>query len=716
MDNDPGQPEVVAPSETRPPESLARQLEVEIERLKSRLRDTVEQQVAATEKLKASNEESQAMNEELATVNRELKSKVDELGQANSDMHNLMDATAIATVFLDRQLRITRYTPSAVALFNLVATDIGRPLTDLTTQLRYPSLATDAQNVLEALVSIEREVGQGAENASAGEIGGRWYLARLRPYRTIDDRIAGVVLSFVDITDRKHAQEALTAADARFRAVVGQATVGVLQTGLQGRITLANGQLCGLLGYSESELIGQKLEQLVHPDHLVEHLHRLQQLLERDESFEIEKRLLRRDGTPVWVHNAVTKLPATETSEGSVLAVCVDITERKAAEAALRNSEEHLRIVLENAHEYAIFTTDTDRRITGWSAGAQRTLGYTEQEATGRLADMIFTDDDRAAGVPAEEAAQASTDGRAGDDRFHQRKDGSLFWASGALMTMHDGEGRDVGFVKILRDQSDARRAQQALELSQGELKRALRENESARAAREAANVAKDRFLAVLSHELRTPLTPAMMALQMLSRRKELPQDVHTSVEMILRNIRAEARLIDDLLDLTRISRGTLELERAPVDLHQVIGAACEICEPDVRAKEQVLALDLRAPAHRAMGDGPRLQQVVWNLVKNASRFTPPHGEIRLATSVEDGHFVMTVSDHGIGIDAEALPRIFDAFVPGGAWVAREFGGLGLGLSISRATVEAHGGRLRVESPGRGQGATFTLELPLAEG
>ncbi|HEY0818496.1 MAG TPA: CheR family methyltransferase, partial [Rhizobacter sp.] len=244
--------------EARTPDPLARQLDREIERLKSHLRDTVEQYEASIEELKASNEELQAMNEELrsateeletsreelqsineelTTVNHELKGKVDELGDANSDLHNLMDATAIATVFLDRHLRITRYTPSAVSLFHLITTDVGRPLTDLTSQLRYPTLGADARSVLDTLMTVEREV---------GERGGNWYLARLRPYRTVDDRIAGVVLSFIDITERKNAQEALLNADTRFRAIVNQATVGVLQLDVEGRVTFANERLCRL--------------------------------------------------------------------------------------------------------------------------------------------------------------------------------------------------------------------------------------------------------------------------------------------------------------------------------------------------------------------------------------------------------------------------------------------------------------------------------------
>lgn len=720
-------PTADASAEARAAEPLARQLEREIDRLKSHLRDTVEQYEASTEELKASNEELQAMNEELrsateeletsreelqsineelTTVNHELKSKVDELGQANSDMHNLMDATAIATVFLDRQLRITRYTPSAVALFNLIATDVGRPLTDLKSELRYASLPADASQVLETLVSMEREV---------GEAGGRWYLARLRPYRTIDDRIAGVVLTFVDITERKLAQEALRSADARFRAIVDHASVGVVQTNRQGRIDFVNGRMCQLLDYAEQELLGTQMERLIHPDDLAGYRERLRRLLEQGESYEIEKRLLRRDGSTLWVHNSVTTIPAGEGGGPAVIAVCVDISERRQTEAALRNSEEHLRMVLENAREYAIFTTDTERRITGWNVGAERILGYTAEEALGRSADMIFTEEDRSARVPQQEAATALNEARAGDDRFHQRKDGSLFWASGALMVMHDAEGRNVGFVKILRDQTDARRDQQALEQSRGELVQALREKEASRAALEAANAAKDQFLAVLSHELRTPLTPAVMALQLLSRRKDMPEEAQEALRLIHRNIRVESRLIDDLLDLTRISRGTLKLDHEPVDLHQIIGSACEICEPDLREKVQELTLALDAPLYRIMGDGHRLQQVVWNLLKNAAKFTPAQGHIQIITAVEDGRFSMAITDDGVGIDADTLPKIFDAFVQGGAWVAREYGGLGLGLAISRATIEAHGGRIRASSPGRGQGATFTLELPLAE-
>ena len=711
----------------RMPDSVARQLDREIERLKSNLRNTVEQYEVSTEELKASNEELQAMNEELrsateeletsreelqsineelSTVNHELKGKVDELGHANSDMHNLMDATAIATVFLDRQLRITRFTPSAVALFNLIATDVGRPLTDLTMRLRYATLGADAQGVLDTLMSVEREV---------GEPGDHWYLARLRPYRTIDDRIAGVVLTFVDITERKRAQEAQLGAEARFRAIVSQASVGVLEVDPGGLIVFANDRMGGLLGYAAAELVGMELDGVIHEDDRDRHRASVAQLMQRREPFDLDERLRRRDGSDVWVHTSVATLPNLQGNVEATIAVCIDISERKLAEAALRSSEEHLRMVIENAREYAIFTTDVNRFITSWNPGAERILGYAGPEALGRSADMIFTTEDQAAGVPVAEAREALANGRAGDDRFHVRKDGSRLWASGVLMRMHDGAGSLAGFVKILRDQTDARRAQEALQDSQAELLAALGDNEAARAALESANVAKDQFLAVLSHELRTPLTPVLMTLQALSRRKDLPEDMHRSLDVMRRNIRMEAHLIDDLLDLTRISRGTLEFARDPVDLHDTVRSAADICAADFEAKQQAFEVSLAAPLSRTLGDGNRLQQIVWNLLKNASKFTPDGGTIRVVTHTRDNTWVLEVSDSGRGIDGDVLPRIFDAFVQGGASVAREYGGLGLGLSISKSTAEAHGGRLTAESRGRGQGATFTLELPLQE-
>jgi two-component system CheB/CheR fusion protein len=185
-------------------------------------------------------------------------------------------------------------------------------------------------------------------------------------------------------------------------------------------------------------------------------------------------------------------------------------------------------------------------------------------------------------------------------------------------------------------------------------------------------------------------------------------------VDLLRRNVKAELLLIDDLLDVTRISSGKLEMARQRTDMHEVVHAAADVCGSDFHAKRQELGLALHAARHVVPGDAARLQQVVWNLLKNAAKFTPVEGAVRVVSSNIDDRFVLVVADTGIGIAGDALPSIFDAFAQEGPWVTSEFGGLGLGLAIAKATVEAHRGTLTAASGGRNQGATFTIELPLA--
>ncbi len=377
-------------------------------------------------------------------------------------------------------------------------------------------------------------------------------------------------------------------------------------------------------------------------------------------------------------------------------------------------SAEQLRLIIENAREYAIFSLDPDRRITSWNSGACGILGYTHEEALGQSADIIFTPEERAAGAPKQEARTALATGRAADERWHVRKDGSRFWGSGFMMPMRDARQDVVGFIKIFRDQTAARQAMLALERSQSELREALGKNEQARQAAEAANRAKDQFVAVLSHELRTPLTPILIALGALARRKDLPPPVTRVHEMILRNVQLEAHFIDDLLDLTRIERGKMEVVCQPMDLHEAVERAVEIASCDIESKHQQLRIALDAATHHINGDFARLQQVFWNLLKNASKFTPAGGAIEIRTyNPVGGQIVVEVTDTGIGVEADAIECIFRPFEQASVSITREFGGLGLGLAIAKATVDAHDGTLHASSPGLGQGTTFTVSLPL---
>ncbi len=256
------------------------------------------------------------------------------------------------------------------------------------------------------------------------------------------------------------------------------------------------------------------------------------------------------------------------------------------------------------------------------------------------------------------------------------------------------------------------------------ERKQVERELEAAKEAAEAANRSKDQFLAVLSHELRTPLTPVLAATTAAKDDRGLSDDVRAEMEMIHRNVDLEARLIDDLLDLTRIGRGKLQLQLDTVDVNRVIRSAIEVSTADLSMKSIRVELKLSAAVHHVRGDAARLQQVFWNLIKNAVKFTPARGTIVVSTSniraegSQDGQQTLRaqVIDDGLGIEAELLPKIFEAFEQGTIARAQASGGLGLGLAISRGLVEAHGGKVAVASDGVGKGATFTIELPAIAG
>lgn len=572
-----GEAELLSEPRTQPEPGL-RELQREIEALKVRLRDKVEECQSQTEELRGTREEFQRINNELTTLNEELQSKLEELSQTNSDLHNLIGAAAIPTVFLDRDLRIMRYTPSAVGLFRFIASDIGRPLGDLRHQIEYPEMSQDALRVLESLTPVEREV-------RAGEAS---YLARVLPYRTLDDRIAGVLLALIDVTESKRA--------------------------------------------------------------------------------------------------------AME----------------------LRVTEERVRLILESAKDYAIFTIDLERKVTSWNLGAQLMMGYSEAEITGQLADILFVPEDRAKGDAENELGTALREGKAENERWHLRKDGSRRYCSGMVRTLPDAMGKTIGFVKIMRDLTMEKQNAEELQRSRVELVQAMADNEKARKEAVAANSIKDHFLATLSHELRTPLTPILMATESLLRRTDLPERVVEALQMISRSVEVETHLIDDLLDITRISRGTLEMHLSQTDVHTAIQRALEIAEPGFVAKNQMVRVKLEAERHGMRGDFPRLQQVFWNLLINAFKFTPENGTIEVKSRNEGETICVDFSDSGRGIDPNEMSDIFLAFKQGDESVAREYGGLGLGLAISKATVEALGGSIAATSHGRGKGAVFTVKLPLA--
>ncbi|MET0311568.1 MAG: response regulator, partial [Burkholderiaceae bacterium] len=371
---------------------------------------------------------------------------------------------------------------------------------------------------------------------------------------------------------------------------------------------------------------------------------------------------------------------------------------RELAERKLREAGALYARVVNSLRDYAVILMDPAGIIRNCNEATREIFGHAPQDLVGQSADTLFTEADRARNIFGNELRIALAEGRANDNRWLLRRNGTTFWAEGVVTPLHSDAGEHTGFSKIVRDGTTAH--------EQGETVREAKEEA------ERANRAKDRFLAMLSHELRTPLTPISAAMPLLEKNAVVPEKYKSLLPMIRRNIALEARLIDDLLDLSAISAGKVTLKLSTVDMHQLVRAVAEMVEDQVTAHRLRLTVDLGAASPLVLGDEARLHQVVWNMLRNAIKFTREGGSIVLRTRTHDGELVLTCRDDGIGIEPAALPRIFQPFEQADAEVSERYGGLGLGLAIARGLVREHEGRLEADSEGRGKGATFTLALP----
>jgi PAS domain S-box-containing protein len=370
---------------------------------------------------------------------------------------------------------------------------------------------------------------------------------------------------------------------------------------------------------------------------------------------------------------------------------------RDSAQVQLREANAIFARVVDSLRNYAVILMDAQGVVRSWNQAARDIFGWDGDDIVGRSAETLFTPEDRAAGTFQGEMADALRVGKADDNRWMLRRDGLRLWAEGVLMPLYNDAKEHSGFSKIVRDATADYRDAEALRVAKEEAER--------------ANRAKDRFLAVLSHELRTPLSPIANAAHLLERTASVPEKYQHLLPMIQRNVALEARLIEDLLDLTAISAGKVSLRPKPVDMHGLVQVVLDMLEGQVREKRLHLRLDLAARSAVVQADEARMQQVLWNLLRNAIKFSPEEGWVRVRSQQDGPWLVLEVSDNGIGIEPQALPRIFSAFEQADGEVSQRFGGLGLGLAIARGLVNEHKGELRAASAGRGQGATFTLRL-----
>lgn len=370
----------------------------------------------------------------------------------------------------------------------------------------------------------------------------------------------------------------------------------------------------------------------------------------------------------------------------------------------MSNTDDLLRAWVEMVEDYAIILLDSAGNIASWNSGAERLLGYPEAEALGRPSSIIYTAEDVEAGIPEKELGGALSAGRAADERWHARKDGTRFWGSGLLYVLRSEDGAPRGFVKVFRDLTERR----------------LLEDQLRRRTDELLEVDHRRsdFLAMLAHELRNPLSPILNSVFVLEHQLGSEDPIVSSAtRTIQRQVASLKRMIDDLLDVSRVAKHKLVLEKRTVVLDEVVKNAVQDVRPLIDERRHKLALELKSIAGVLVDADPvRLQQIFINLLTNAARYTPPEGKIRLSGEREDDQVVIRARDSGVGLSPELGNKIFDLFTQADHSVTRTQGGLGIGLALVKNLVELHGGTVSVHSEGPGEGCEFIVRLPVLDG
>jgi two-component system CheB/CheR fusion protein len=629
---------------------------------------------SSNEELQTSKEELQSMNEELVSANAQLEDKIGELERVLGDLRNLMDSTQVPTLFLDRDLRIRRYTEPTRRLFHLIDADVGRALRDIAGRVDDPSLLGEAATVRDGAEAAEREV---------ADADGRRYLRRIAPYRLRNDRIDGVVVTYVDITALLHA-----AANARrLASVLDASNDAVLSYDFDGRIRFWNRGACTVYGHDEAAALQLNIAQLEPPSDRGAALRVAAQARQCGASVgPLNARRVRRDGRVLDVSVTVATLVDEAGHPVGVLSTERDMTDtlRLETEVRFRSMADLIPTLLkiEDAQGRAEYVNQAWLSFTGLASSEPLLgLGWHSYVHPDDLPKLI------------EQVRRAHAERRRLDCDLRLRGgDGAFRWMRITDIARVDAQGALLGFVSISVDIEQRKLAEQALAL------------EASR---------KDEFLAMLAHELRNPLAPIGNAVALIQGSGQDDPKLRWATDVIARQVEQMVRLVDDLLDVARVATGKIKLEMTLLDLRTVVERARDIAMPAIGAREQQLRVALPDTPVYVEGDLVRLTQVLGNLLNNASKYSDRGGHIALVLAAEAGNAVLRVKDDGAGILAEMLPRVFDLFVQEARTLDRSQGGLGIGLALVQRLVTAQGGRVEAHSEGRGRGSEFVVRLPL---
>ncbi len=511
-----------------------------------------------------------------------------------------------------------------------------------------------------------------------------------------------------DVNERNQAE----IAQAYLAAIVESSDDAIIGKTLQGIITSWNKGAERIFGYTASEIIGQPITTLIPPDRQKEEVDILMKLSRGERVDHFETMRLRKDGTPLVVSITISPIKDNNGRIIGASKVGRDITERKRLEEALRRSEAEFRHLLEKLPA-AAYTCDPDGLITYYNQSALQLWGRAPRlnDPADRFCGSfkLFSTDGSPIAHNQCWMALALEDGKEynGHEVVIERPDKRRLIVLAHANPIHDVTGRLIGAVNVLVDISDRKRA----EMEREEM---LLKEKAARAEAQAANRSKDEFLSLISHELRSPLNSILGYNRMLRSNPHDTEQIRQTCEIIERNARMQLRLVEDLLDTARIVSGKLRLEIRPTDILPVLADALDVVRPAAEAKDVELRAHYGIRPEVVSGDAVRLQQVIWNLLANAIKFTPAGGRVELRLERIGEEIRIVVSDTGTGIKPEFLPYVFDRFRQADSSSPRDHGGLGLGLALAKHLVELHSGTIEVASEGVDRGSTFTVTLPMA--
>jgi len=626
-----------------------------------------------------------------------------ELRQKNAILSVINESAPTPIFVKDREGRIIYANPATLEVLGKTAAEvIGRRDRDLYAIAEMAAIVTE--NDRRIMESGKTEVVEESPD------GIRTFLGMKAPYRNEAGEVIGLIGISNDITNRKLAEVALQEQTKLLQVIIDSIGDGLILANQQGEFVLFNRAAVAIFGQLSNEKSHQEWsstyglflsdQKTLFPDAELP----LARAIKGEYVNDVEVFVRREDAENRWV--SVSGYPVVDTSSeitGGVI-VCRDITERKQAEAALKESEERFRNMANNS-PFMVWVTDSTSYCTFLSDSWYQFTGQTEETGLGFGWINALHPEDR------EQAKNVFLTANECQEPYRVefrvgRKDGGYSWAIDAAAPRFSESGQFEGFIGSVIDITERKQMETERDL-------VLQLEQTARAEAERANRIKDEFLAVLSHELRSPLNPILGWSQLLIGGKLSAAKTAKAYETIERNARLQSQLIEDLLDVSRILQGKLRLTVASVNLATIILSALETVQLAAEAKQIQIETILNPHVGQVVGDTSRLQQIVWNLLSNAVKFTPEGGRVEVELTQIEHKVEIKVTDTGKGIVPDFLPYVFEHFRQEDGATTRKFGGLGLGLAIVRQLVELHGGTVFAESNGEGQGATFTVRLPL---